>query len=128
MKKLDGRSKEARAKKVRAEKAEATRARNAYPAEQPDIEPTIGGVGISGDTYIPLDLSIPLSAFDTQRGGEHYKQLAIQPMLYSFKNKLDPAQHTAIKYITRFRSKGGREDLEKAKHVIDLLIEMEYGS
>ena len=43
-------------------------------------------------------------------------------------NNLDACQHTAIKYITRFRDKGGVADLEKAKHVIDMLIEFEQKS
>ncbi len=64
-----------------------------------------------------------MSAFDTQVGGSHYKDLAIQPMQYSMANNLDACQHTIIKYVTRFRQKGGVADLEKAKHVIDMLIE-----
>lgn len=40
-------------------------------------------------------------------------------------NDLDACQHTIIKYVTRFREKGGVQDLEKAKHVIDMLIEFE---
>ena len=68
-----------------------------------------------------------MSAFDNQEGGNHYLKLAIQPIQYSMKNKLDPLQHTAIKYITRFRDKAGLEDLKKARHAIDMLIEMEYG-
>lgn len=66
-----------------------------------------------------------MSSLDVQVGGGHYKDLAIQPMEYSMKNKLDACQHTAIKYITRFREKGGVQDLEKAKHCIDMLIEFE---
>ena len=62
---------------------------------------------------------------ETQIGGDHYKKLGIQPMRYSMMNKLDPCQHTIIKYVTRFRDKGGIQDLEKAKHVIDMLIEFE---
>jgi hypothetical protein len=62
---------------------------------------------------------------DVQVGGSHYKKYKIQPMEYSMANGLDPCQHTAIKYITRFRDKGGIEDLIKAKHTIDLLIELE---
>lgn len=62
---------------------------------------------------------------DVQIGGGHYKSMAIQPMEYSMANKLDACQHTAIKYITRFREKGGIQDLEKAKHVIDMLIHFE---
>lgn len=65
------------------------------------------------------------NAFDTQIGGDHYKKLKIQPMEYSLANGLDAAQHTVVKYVTRFRDKGGIVDLEKAKHVIDMLIETE---
>jgi hypothetical protein len=66
-----------------------------------------------------------MSSLDTQIGGSHYKKLKIQPMEYSMANGLDPCQHTVIKYVTRFRDKGGIADLEKAKHCIDLLIEFE---
>lgn len=65
------------------------------------------------------------SALDTQVGGAHYKGMKIQPMEYSMANGLDACQHTAIKYISRFRQKGGIQDLEKAKHSIDMLIEFE---
>lgn len=66
-----------------------------------------------------------MSALDTQVGGSHYKNLPIQPMQYSMANGLDACQHTIIKYVTRFRSKGGIKDLEKARHAIDMLIEFE---
>ena len=69
-----------------------------------------------------VDIKSPLS---TQIGGDHYTKLAIQPMRYSMENGLDPLQHTIIKYVTRFRDKAGIEDLEKAKHCIDMLIEFE---
>ena len=69
-----------------------------------------------------VDIESPLS---TQIGGDHYTKLAIQPMQYSMKNGIDPLQHTIIKYVTRFRDKAGIEDLEKAKHCIDMLIEFE---
>lgn len=61
------------------------------------------------------------AALDKQVGGDHYKSLKIQPMEYSMANGLDACQHTAIKYITRFRTKGGLEDLDKAIHAIELL-------
>lgn len=64
-----------------------------------------------------------MSALDKQVDGNHYKGLAIQPVEYSMKNKLDPCQHTAIKYITRFREKGGLNDLDKAIHCIEMLKE-----
>lgn len=62
-----------------------------------------------------------------QVGGNHYKNLVIQPAEYAYKNKLDFFQGNVVKYITRFRDKNGLEDLKKAKHFIDLLIQFEYG-
>lgn len=64
-------------------------------------------------------------ALETQIGGSHYKDMKIQPITYSMVNGLDACQHTIIKYVSRFRDKNGIEDLEKAKHCIDLLIEFE---
>lgn len=66
-----------------------------------------------------------MSALDQQIGGSHYSGMVIQPMEYSMLNGLDPCQHTAIKYISRFREKNGIEDLRKAIHTIELLIEFE---
>jgi len=65
------------------------------------------------------------SPLTTQVAGSHYKTMKIQPMEYSMANGLDACQHTAIKYVSRFRSKGGIEDLRKAIHVIEMLIEFE---
>ena len=65
-------------------------------------------------------------ALGQQIGGSHYLKYAIQPMEYAFRNHLDPLQFSVVKYITRFRDKKGKEDLEKAKHCIDMLIELEY--
>lgn len=65
------------------------------------------------------------SALETQVGGDHYTKMAIQPMEYSMANGLDACQHTIIKYVTRFRDKNGVQDLLKARHVIDMLIEFE---
>ena len=73
-------------------------------------------------------MTLPKSeALTTQVGGEHYTMLPIQPFQYSMANKLDPLQHTIIKYVTRFRDKGGEADQEKAKHCLDLLIAYERG-
>lgn len=65
------------------------------------------------------------SALAVQVGGSHYKDLKIQPVEYIHKNGLGFCEGNAIKYLTRWREKGGAEDLKKAKHYIDLLIEME---
>jgi hypothetical protein len=64
-------------------------------------------------------------ALDVQEGGNHYKDLVIQPVEYIHRNQIGFCEGCAIKYLTRWKAKGGIEDLRKAKHFIDLLIEME---
>ena len=64
--------------------------------------------------------------YDKQIGGNHYKDMAIQPSEFINKNKLQFAEGNAIKYICRHSLKGGKQDLEKAKHYIDMIIERDY--
>jgi len=65
--------------------------------------------------------------YDTQVGGSHYKDMKIQPSEFINKNKLQFAEGNAIKYICRHASKGHAQDLEKAKHYIDMIIDRDYG-
>ncbi len=60
-----------------------------------------------------------------QVGGSHYSNMAIQPTEFIHKNGLSFIQGNIIKYVCRYKSKGGIQDLNKAKHYIDLLIELE---
>lgn len=62
---------------------------------------------------------------ETQVGGDHYKSMAIQPIEFSYRNGLDPLAAKVIKYVSRWRTKGGVRDLHKAIHVIELLIHFE---
>jgi hypothetical protein len=66
-----------------------------------------------------------MSALETQVGGGHYKALKIQPVEYAYANALPFIEGSVVKYVTRWRSKGGLRDLEKAKHFIEQLIELE---
>jgi hypothetical protein len=68
-----------------------------------------------------------MSAFDKQEAGEHYKKMAIQPAEYIHKNGIGFIEGCCIKYLSRWRNKNGIEDLKKARHFLDLLIEMEEG-
>lgn len=67
-----------------------------------------------------------MSALDKQVSGGHYKALAIQPIEYIHANDIPFSEGSVIKYVTRWRTKGGIADLEKAKHFLELLIELEY--
>lgn len=60
-----------------------------------------------------------------QVGGDHYKKLKIQPFEYNHANEIPFAEGNIIKYVTRWRAKGGLQDLEKARHFLDLLIAAE---
>ncbi len=68
------------------------------------------------------------SALDIQVGGDHYKGQKIQPIEYIQANGLTFCEGNAVKYITRHRAKGKRQDLEKAIHYLQLEIEHTYGS
>ena len=69
-----------------------------------------------------------MSALKTQVSGDHYKAMAIQPVEFIHSNGIGYFEGNVIKYVSRWRSKGGIADLEKAKHYIDLLIELESKS
>lgn len=62
---------------------------------------------------------------DVQVGGGHYKGLKIQPIEYIHANNLGYCEANVVKYISRWKSKGGLQDLEKVKHYVDLLIKLE---
>jgi len=68
------------------------------------------------------------SAFSEQVSGNHYKKLKIQPLTYCMANDFNACQTHITKYVSRYNLKHKEkkkqiEDLEKAKHVIDMLIE-----
>lgn len=78
---------------------------------------------------LELSLDMPVTmepgALDVQVGGGHYKGMKIQPVEFIHANGIGYFEGNVIKYVTRWRAKGGVADLEKARHYIDLLIELE---
>jgi hypothetical protein len=64
------------------------------------------------------------SANDRQEGGEHYRKLKIQTWDYIAANGIGYFEGNIIKYVSRWKDKGGLEDLRKAKHYLDKLIEV----
>jgi len=78
------------------------------------------------DQYAEIE-RVRQSAWQKQEGGSHYKNLKIQPMQYALENKLDYAQANVVKYVTRHKEKNGKEDLLKAIHNLELMIEFYYG-
>jgi hypothetical protein len=64
-------------------------------------------------------------SLDMQVGGGHYKDLLIQPAEYVYVNKLGYHEGAVVYYVTRWKEKNYLEDLEKAKHHIQILIDLE---
>lgn len=68
----------------------------------------------------------PLPATIHQEGGDHYKSLAIQPAEFITRNKLSFLEGCVVKRVCRHRAKNGAEDIRKAIHELQLILELEY--
>ena len=64
--------------------------------------------------------------WDKQHGGSHYQKYKIQPAEFINENKLLFAEGNAIKYICRHQSKGKKQDIEKAIHYLEMILERDY--
>ena len=76
-----------------------------------DIDDLPDPKGVDGD-----------EVFTTQVGGDHYRSMAVQPIDFILSNGINFAEGNVVKYVSRWREKGGVEDLRKARHYLDLLI------
>ena len=68
-----------------------------------------------------------MSVWKKQIGGQHYIKYKIQPSHFVVENKLLYPEGSVIKYILRHQDKGGKQDLEKAIHFIEMIMERDYG-
>ena len=66
------------------------------------------------------------NSLEDQIGGKHYRSMKIQPAEFINENKLFFAEGNAIKYICRHQSKGKAEDIEKAMHYLEMILERDY--
>jgi hypothetical protein len=67
------------------------------------------------------------TALQKQIGGSHYAEMAIQPIEFITANQLSFLEGNIIKYVCRHRNKNGADDIKKAMHYCELLLQMEYG-
>ena len=80
----------------------------------------------AGSNPVLTTKKVLMKPSEVQEGGNHYKNFTIQPTEFIYKNGIPFIEGNVIKYVIRHRSKNGLQDLKKAKHYIDLLIELEY--
>lgn len=66
-------------------------------------------------------------SLNTQVGGNHYKDFSIQPVEFITANGLSFLEGCVVKRVCRHKEKNGREDIEKAIHELQLLLDLEYG-
>jgi|APCry1669188910_1035180.scaffolds.fasta_scaffold06834_2 Protein of unknwon function (DUF3310) len=74
-----------------------------------------------------LNLGIPQGALDAQIGGNHYKDMAIQPVEFITANDLGFLEGNVVKYICRHHAKNGAQDIKKAIHYCQLILSTKYG-
>ena len=76
--------------------------------------------GAPSPQYDPRDVSF--NPLDKHVGGNHYRDMAIQPVQFIVANNIPYREANVIKYVCRHASKNGKQDLLKARHYIDMLI------
>lgn len=67
-----------------------------------------------------------MTALGKQEGGQHYRGYKIQPVEYIVANGIGFLAGNVIKYVTRYKDKGGAADIRKAIHYLELILEFEY--
>ena len=65
-------------------------------------------------------------AYKKQIGGSHYQNMVMQPSEFINKNKLPFAEGSAIKYICRHAAKGKEQDIHKAIHYLEMILDRDY--
>lgn len=79
------------------------------------------------EKMVEEEVAAKRGALATQEGGNHYKDMKIQPIEFIHANGFDFITGCIIKYAARHRAKNGAEDVRKIIHYCELLLELEYG-
>jgi hypothetical protein len=79
------------------------------------------------DGMTEMYLEEEVTALQKQVGGAHYAEMAFQPIEFITANNLSFLEGNIIKYVCRHKKKNGADDIKKAMHYCELLLQMEYG-
>ena len=77
-------------------------------------------------THKDMFKDMAYDSLEKQVGGKHYRSMKIQPAQFINENKLLFAEGNAIKYICRHSNKGKEEDIKKAIHYLEMILERDY--
>ena len=84
-------------------------------------------LGTTSDRNTPFPKDTKgLEAGDRQEGGNHY-QTAIEPIEYILANEMGYCEGNVIKYVSRHKRKNGKEDILKAIHYLEFILDDQYG-
>lgn len=102
-----------------------------YNAEKGMLECTLGlevqhFTDVDPGNPLTVPSSVTQSTLNVQVGGEHYKNLAIQPVAYIHANNLSFLEGNVVKYITRHKTKNKAQDIRKIIHYCTLILQLEY--
>ena len=96
-----------------------------------DINPTpqvpLGTLSDRNTPFPATDIKEETKATSKQVAGDHYAQQEIEPIEYTIANDLGYCEGNVVKYITRHKLKGGKEDILKAMHYLQFILDYEYG-
>ena len=67
-----------------------------------------------------------MKTLERQESGDHYKRFIIQPAEFIYINNLPYAEGNVIKYVCRHKFKGKKEDIKKAIHYLEMIVERDY--
>jgi hypothetical protein len=79
-------------------------------------------ISLTGEQWLDIYDKSSLACSSRQVGGDHYRKMKIQPIEFIAANNLGFFEGTILKYLCRWKAKGGKQDLEKARHYLDVLI------
>ena len=77
-------------------------------------------------THKNISKGTTYNSLEEQVGGKHYRTMKIQPAEFINENKLLFAEGNAIKYICRHSAKGKEQDIRKAIHYLEMILERDY--
>lgn len=99
-----------------------------YPAKKRgNMVPEVHGPNMAEIGHMILEDAAKFpTALNGQVGGDHYRKLPIQPVEYIIANKMGFLPGNIVKYATRYKEKGGAEDIRKIKQCCDFILEFEY--
>jgi hypothetical protein len=95
------------------------------PAYDPTTQPAAVTSARTSTVSPPLKPSNMSEANKTQVAGSHYKTKTIQPWDFIASNRLGYFEGNIVKYVSRWQDKGGVDDLRKAAHYLQKLIELQ---